>query len=583
MSHAPGPSWAQDREATALDAQFVPGTNRRGELSGADWRFLLPAQRFDRILFLGSPTLAVLSALSTLARTVVVLSGDLARVRELNRAIRRECPPTVHAIRGGAIGRLPFCDSAFDLVVAPGGRGAPRLHRSPGVATEIERILRPEGTVYFETASVIDTLLAWRWMVRTLGRGFAPPRLFWLVRRNGEIRAALPLEDAPRLGRYFFDHVLYGRSRTARALRRLGQLLVRARVLHHIAPHRAVLLQRRGEAEPSDPPFPYLATLAEGAGIRMASYRAGFFARGQYDANKVALFVFDRSENAPEIIVKMTRAAEYNDRLETEYHSLRLLGEKGYVEPGSYPEVLFLGHHGGLAILGERVVHGSPFRTRTTNEPTCPYARDAIEWLLHLGTASADRSAATPREVSTWLLRLLTRFTGIYTLSEAEKEFLGERIAAVGRSRVPLPLVFRHGDAGTWNVLVTANGRAAFLDWEASEPQGPPLWDLFHFMRSFGTWLARIRGERDNVGIYASSFLAASPLSTLQAETTERYCASVRLDRSLVEPLFYTCWMHRALREAAWRSGPLERGTYISLLRLCIERRNSPGLQWIFS
>ena len=74
-----------------------------------------------------------------------------------------------------------------------------------------------------------------------------------------------------------------------------------------------------------------------------------------------------------------------------------------------------------------------------------------------------------------------------------------------------------------------------------------------------------------------------SPLSEMQARATKRYCAAVGLEPSLVEPFFYTCWMYRALREAAWTSGPLEQGTYFNLLRLCIRQRGGEGLQWIFT
>ena len=51
-----------------------------------------------------------------------------------------------------------------------------------------------------------------------------------------------------------------------------------------------------------------------------------------------------------------------------------------------------------------------------------------------------------------------------------------------------------------------------------------------------------------------------------------------------VEPLFYTCWMHRALKEAT-RLPPehLEEGHYLRLLRLCIERRSAPALRRLFA
>ena len=44
----------------------------------------------------------------------------------------------------------------------------------------------------------------------------------------------------------------------------------------------------------------------------------------------------------------------------------------------------------------------------------------------------------------------------------------------------------------------------------------------------------------------------------------------------LVEPLFYTCWMHRALKESTrLTAGDLERGHYFSVLRASIKRREA--------
>ena len=47
-------------------------------------------------------------------------------------------------------------------------------------------------------------------------------------------------------------------------------------------------------------------------------------------------------------------------------------------------------------------------------------------------------------------------------------------------------MVFQHGDPGVWNLLITPDGRPAFLDWEAAEHHGMPVWDLFYAARSVG-------------------------------------------------------------------------------------------------
>jgi hypothetical protein len=73
-------------------------------------------------------------------------------------------------------------------------------------------------------------------------------------------------------------------------------------------------------------------------------------------------------------------------------------------------------------------------------------------------------------------------------------------------------------------------------------------------------------------------------VNQLLVDATTRFCAETRLATDLVEPLFYTCWMHRGLKEAATLPPDrLESGRYVGILRLAIERRESPGLTALFS
>ena len=40
---------------TTLATTFVPGTNLKGEVAGANWSFLLPSLELEQILCLGTP------------------------------------------------------------------------------------------------------------------------------------------------------------------------------------------------------------------------------------------------------------------------------------------------------------------------------------------------------------------------------------------------------------------------------------------------------------------------------------------------------------------------------------------------
>jgi len=565
--------------------EFAPGTNPNGDLSYADWRFLLPGLRFRTVLFLGVPAVPVLAALARTAERIVVASGELRALQRVRAAARQRGLDNVHGLLTASPQRLPCADGSLDLVVLCEARMASRVLGRPDSADELSRVLAPDGTIYLEVGRHLDVLRAGRWSRRLATRGFDVPQAFWLLRNKaGGVRLAFPLEQA-RAVRYAFDHVLYGTSRRARVLRWIGRSVSRAGLHHHLVPDRALVFHRResGPVQAAGTPGPsrYLSALAARAGVELGTFQPGFFARGGYDSNKVAFFLFGDAAPEPATIVKMTRSPRYNHRLEAEHRALAQLRTGALADEGTYPEALFFGHHHDLAVLAERVVPGSPFRTRTRGDTTCPFARAAIRWIEELGARSAG-GGADATELPRMLADLLARFERVYALTEGEREYLRDRVHSLGTLPVGIPTVFQHGDAGTWNVLVTGDERVAFLDWEVSSARGVPLWDLVDFLRSFGSWAARSQGEKDMVRAYATHFLAPSPFSELQAEAVRSYRSRVGLPREGMEALFLSCWMHRAVREAAWTSAPLDQGFYLNLVRTCIRQRDAEGLKWLF-
>jgi hypothetical protein len=230
-------------------------------------------------------------------------------------------------------------------------------------------------------------------------------------------------------------------------------------------------------------------------------------------------------------------------------------------------------------VLGESALDGVPFRERTRATPDCPQARAAVDWLLDLATATVSRATNDASGALSELWPRWERFRGTYRLAPEEQRHLESCVAALAEGAPGFPLVFQHGDPGPWNILVTPAGRPAFLDWEAGEAQGMPLWDLFHFLRSYGLLVSRKAGTRDPLKSFEQQFLEQSGVHRLLVDATGRLRSRIGLAAELVGPLFYTCWMHRALKEAATLPPDrLDRGRYIGILRLAIARRDAPGL-----
>jgi hypothetical protein len=617
---------------TTLATEFIPGTNIRGEVAGANWTFLLPQLELGRVICFGAPQAAALVTLARRADRVTVRCANAQQLQQVN-VIREQYDLSNLCLMDATTSPASSLPAlGFDLAVIVDGRSA---LRDLGWLANLQRVLTAKGLIYVEFGGPIERLWNGK-ALAALTERLGAAQVFWLTPLGGEMHTAVVMHDDATID-YFVHNRLYSSSVDLRVVKRTAQSLLRGqsrkpvqpqplvraavasqadiaggggqkhralldligqvqrtldsaerfvsrhRSLSHLTQRYGVLVGRAPAAELDRPPL-YLCEIARTAGINLAGYRWGLSARGEYSSRKVLFFLFNGANQIPEYVVKMTRASALNPRLENESRALRVLHDKGVGDCETLPQVAFFGHHNDLAIVGETVIQGMPFEQQTSATAECLYVRAAIDWLIELGAATVNSTKVSPSQVAEALRSLFRRFTEIYRLSPEHHDFLSSQLTAIGQNPAGFPLVFQHGDPGTWNVMVSPTGRVAFLDWEAAETEGMPLWDLFYFMRAYGVLASRRAGIRNMLHGFVAQFLHDTAISALQIEATTRCCTRIGLPYDLVEPLFYTCWMHRALKEAS-RLAPsdVDRGHYISLLRLCIDQRAGATFQRLFS
>ena len=558
-----------------------------GSLASADWRYLLPSQELDAVLCIGSPSAPALVVLSKIGKQVYIVNNQRGKLEKIEKECREKEIGNIETVYAEQFSGLSFQAGSIDLVYLAGRGGAKHI-REQAIAAEICRLLKPGGVLYFEAFGMGERLSSRKHLNDLLNRDFNLRSSFWLTPFSGELRTALPLRD-DKAAAYFFSNVIYGQSFKNRALSRMGGLMSRAGLMSHIAPRHAFLLNKvQGENHGSNGKLidlpEYLQAIAAKSGVDVSQYTFGLSARGKFNANKVIFFLFGKKSRKVEVVIKMTRSPEFNARLENEFRILTRLTRGGFVHKSSFPEPLFFDYHNGLAAIAIKAIHGKPFRTRTEATPDCPLANDAIEWITQLGTASANPHVATSAEVSAALGQLYDSFQNVYPLTVEEKDFLTGQLETMAASKEPFPLVFQHGDPGTWNMMVSdETNRVIVIDWEAGEPEGVPLWDLFYFFRTYASWVSRQQGSRDSIKNFAENFFSESEVHSILVRITERYRANVGLERKMIKPLFYTCWMHRALKETTRLTAEsLAKGHYFNVLRMCIKERDNPALRVLF-
>jgi hypothetical protein len=481
---------------TTLATSFVAGTNLKGDMASADWRFLLPRLEFGLVLCLGVPRTATLMVLSKTCERLEVLSPNQELLRQAIAESEKRGATNVKPVVHDDHAALPYPDNSVDLVFVAEEKKIRKRLRDIKNFHEFSRILTADGVMYFEWEGAVE------WLSDLPQSGFSKPQILGLTPRRGEMQTAIPLRDAVTT-KYFQRHLLSRPSLQRRVLDGIDKLFG--------ADRRAVVAQR-SPAESNGHLPQYLVSLAKESGADVNDYGWGMSAQGRRNSRKVLFFLLNRKNGDAEGIIKLTRSPALNARLENEYRALAFLSEKRIVGEGTFPQPLFFGYHGNLAVLGQKIIRGKPFRQMTKGTLGCPLAKAGVDWMLAIGAGSVDPAALTPQRAAAVMTTLFEKFAAIYKLSGRERDFLAERINAIEQGPGSFPIVFQHGDPGIWNVFATGENSVAFLDWEAAESQGAPLWDLFYFLRSYGTWRSRggsiLRG--DALKSFAQNFMMPS-------------------------------------------------------------------------
>ncbi len=568
---------------TTLSTEFSVGTNLQGDMVSADWRFLLPRLRMRQILCLGVPASSNIMVLSTIGDKVVIASDETASLDSLKQNTIELGVSNLALQHLQEYNNLPFEAGEFSLIYLATPEVTRQFLSDTGLQQNLACLLDSAGILHYEVHGYRERRQHRAAAGNLQKHGLAETGLYWLTPFKGEMRTALPADDGV-ISDFFFQNVMFGQSFRKRMLSLIGRRLSQSGAIGKVMPRRAVFLQKSEEQQGLTRLPKFLLELAQKENHDFNHLHFGLSTRGKYNANKVIYYLFEDNARLPTAIVKMTRSADFNYRLQNEYRSLKKLVAGNFVRRGTYPEPLFFGAHNGLAVLAQKAVHGAPFRTQTTAEADCPLAKDAVEWLMQLGRASANSELVSASEAAAAIGVLYERFRQIYHLNADEALFMNAQIDMLKQHGGPFPLVFQHGDPGTWNILVGEDRRVIFIDWEAGEPHGIPLWDIFYFMRTFASWVARQQGSADALKNFRSSFLTDSPFTKMLQGIVRRYCDDIGLPEELVQPLFYTCWMHRSLKEAA-RLTPttLRQGHYFNLLKLCINERGAIPLQGLWA
>ncbi len=559
-----------------FEQSFIPGSNLSGDRATMDWRFLLPSLELDTVLCMTRVTPAMLNNLTGIADRIIILTRNRLQEKAVRKKVAKCADPAKISVeRFTHIFPLP--DASVDLWILDSDSAA--IFRRDRFWSEANRIMSSTGLFYLETKSLLRRFFLRLNLPLMHKNGWEVSNSFWVTPFRGQIRTAIPLKE-PGMTEFFFTKVIHGQSRRKRLAGLLGVLLNKLFVWEFFAPRKSHFVGHKSAISNIAKVPLYVRAIGEHHGIDFSNYNVALSARGKYNSNKAILYLFKPGSRTAQYVIKMTRSPEFNRRLEHEYRILYSLARNNTVPDGTIPKVYFQSYHNKQTLVCQKAIQGAPFRIRTAATPDCPVAWSAMQWITLLGKNTAKQA---PNKAVQAIQQLYKRFLEIYELSSEHRAFLDDIVARFSGLAVDMPTVFQHGDPGTWNIMVTDEDQVVFIDWESGETEGFPLFDLFYFIRTFGTWISRKNGETDSLSSFTFHFINRSPLGEMLVSQLQQYCYQVGVSVHLVEGLFYSCWMHRAIKEAT-RLAPerVHYGHFYRLLCHCIDRRYSYGLRSLF-
>jgi hypothetical protein len=523
--------------AQARGMRYAVGTNLKGRGGGATWTLLLPSLDIGAAGVVGRATPGELEALHRLAH------------REVSAP--------------GTDGLTGLGERRLDLILV--GRGGGELVRRTGGVRALGDHLAPTGAVYGEFHGG-ERGLAESW------EGAAARLAVWPA--FGPARVFVPSADHHTIEQLGALGFLPARG-SAGPMRRILNRLAELRAGGHRTRRWAELAV--GPAIASVGPPAYVVEIARAAGVEIEAAPWALAAPGDYASQKVLLLLFGPTDRNPWTIVKLGADPAHAGRLRNEAAVLAHLGKLDLPD-GMVPTLRFAGEHAGRGVVGQEWIRGRAFTSASDARIDSPQLAAAVAGLTSLAATSIERLPAAG--VGAALRDLFDRFRQIHDLPAEETDYLDAQVRAVEDHPGTLPVICQHGDPGAWNLLVDEAGRVAFLDWESGERHGLPLWDLAHFQCSFGAWAARREGARRRLAASVRHFATPTPLQARFTAQIADLAAVVELPRPMIRPLFYTCWMHRTLKEATRRTpATLDRGLYRRLLRELIRRRDEPAMR----
>jgi hypothetical protein len=359
--------------------------------------------------------------------------------------------------------------------------------------------------------------------------GFTGVRTYWAgPLPHCQPQFWLPLESSAAVAHLLATRP--ARSPGGAALRWIWRLAARAGVLSPLY----AIARAPGGAALSSP-----ERVAEGPGAELSPTSSLLLLTGGHrSVNKVVGLAIEEGRGEPAQAVKFARVPEAEPGLARE---AAVLGRLGDEHPGlaGVPALRGQWRRGGRLAVAESAIGGDPMLSVLTPDNFGELSKRVTSLLIELARRGG------PGAGSDWRTRLVEQ-----PLQDFERSFgpaLGPEVTTSARRILEgledMPSTCEHRDCSPWNVVLTADGTPALLDWESAEPDGLPGLDLVYFLANCAFVLDHAIEAGRTRESYARLLDPATANGRVATAAIEEYSAAVGTDADAFRRLRLLCWI----------------------------------------
>lgn len=282
-----------------------------------------------------------------------------------------------------------------------------------------------------------------------------------------------------------------------------------------------------------------------GIGPRPRSVACIMLTGGESRLNKIVILAFAEEAEEPALAIKLARVPEAVPGIDREAVALRAAGDRSFSGVAEIPRVLFHEELCGTVAVGETPVSGVPLSTLITlqrYDEIASWVTDAFSRLA-AGRQPVPAAGWWDRLVAPVISAFLDRFASY----EAGPGI--DRAVRALRALPALPIVPEHRDSSPWNVLRSATGRLALVDWESAEPDGLPGLDLAYFLANGAFLLEGTLGSGREQQTYGDMLDGSSVAGRVYERSMAQYSVATGVARPDLDSLRLLAWMLHAVVE----------------------------------